>query len=123
MARTKKKSSDQLSELAPVAVFAAQPGSLALEGELTIYQVAEIKSMLCDALAAAKAAFIPLRLNLAALTECDGAGLQLLLALAKAGKAAKVQVELQNMPGNIAAMIDSYGVAAYFSTATGGDEK
>lgn len=92
----------------------------ALAGELTIERIAQVKTILQQSLAAAKAAHTPLRLDLTAVIECDGAGLQLLLALAKAAHAANANIELQGTPPKIAALFDSYGVAGQFATATRG---
>lgn len=65
--------------------------ALAVEGELTIYRAAELKDVLLDAVRQhAAPAF-----DLSAVTECDSAGLQLLLVArqeaAALGKALRVQ--------------------------------
>jgi anti-anti-sigma factor len=65
--------------------------ALAVEGELTIYRAAELKDVLLDAVRQhAAPAF-----DLSAVTECDSAGLQLLLVARKEaaglGKALRVQ--------------------------------
>lgn len=108
MARTKKITSPSENS----------PSSLALEGELTIYQVAQVKPLLQEALSNSKAALAPLRLDMSAVTECDGAGLQLLLALARAAIADNARVELQKVPPNIAAIFERYGVSGHFTMAT-----
>lgn len=105
MARTKKTNSPSENSAS----------TLVLEGELTIYQVAQIKPLLHEALSSSKAALAPLRLDLAAVTECDGAGLQLLLALARAAIADNARIELKKVPPDIAAIFERYGVAGHFT--------
>lgn len=102
---------------ASALALALASASVALAGELTIDRVAQIKTILQQGLAAAKAAHTPMRLDLSAVIECDGAGLQLLLALAKAARVANANIELQGTPPKIAAIFDSYGVAGHFTAA------
>lgn len=53
---------------------------LRLEGELTIYRAAELHAMLTEALANAVAKATRCTIDLAAVTEADSCGVQLLLA-------------------------------------------
>jgi anti-anti-sigma factor len=62
-----------------MSTAALQPG-LAIAGELTIYRAAELCAQLREAVAPAG----DLVLDLAEVTECDTAGVQLLLAVARA---------------------------------------
>lgn len=112
-------SAERLDKLAIMIVAPTLP-PVALEGELTIYQVAQVKVFLQQAFAAANAERAPLRLNMSAVTECDGAGLQLLLALALAAYATDAPIELLETPTKIAAIFHSYGVAGHFAPATRG---
>jgi anti-anti-sigma factor len=113
-----KKSKPVSAAEAPAEVSGS--GAVALEGELTIDRVAQVKTSLQQALAAAKSKSAPLLLDLTAVTECDGAGLQLLLALAQSAHAASARIELQGTPPKIAALFDSFGVAGHFKAATRG---
>ncbi|HEX8989671.1 MAG TPA: STAS domain-containing protein [Rhodocyclaceae bacterium] len=59
--------------------MAGEIGSMAIEGELSIYAAAGLRERLLEALDATGT----LELDLAAVTEMDSAGVQLLLAAAK----------------------------------------
>jgi len=61
------------ADLSAVAVVSSAPRRLAVDGEFTIYHVAAWKGDLSAALSR------PLDLDLSAVTEIDGAGLQLLM--------------------------------------------
>ena len=54
---------------------ASQSPALRLEGELTIFRVAELKAPILSALATPE----PIEFDLSGITEMDGAGLQLLI--------------------------------------------
>ena len=116
MARAKKTSTPPVSDSSESTSQTIAANGIVLEGELTIYQVGSLKPVLLEALHYAKAKQIPVHIDMSAVSECDGAGLQLLLALSKTAQATDTLVELHNTQANIAAMLDSYGVAKYFTS-------
>jgi anti-anti-sigma regulatory factor len=91
-----------------------------LDGDLTIYQVGQVKHVLHEALQDAKSQALPLRLNMSAVTECDGAGLQLLLVLGCAARTSDTRIEMAGLHTDIADMFSRYGVHAYFTMAAEG---
>jgi ABC-type transporter Mla MlaB component len=97
-----------------------ETGLIAIAGELTIYQVAEVKPVLQAALDRAKLDKTPPRIDLTGMTECDGAGLQMLLSLARAAKIAETHLELLNVPNEINAMLVANNVAGFFTLSPGG---
>lgn len=86
-----------------------------LAGEMTIYQAEKMMTVFRDALEVGKLTQAPVSVNLAAVTECDGAGLQALLSLARSAAAAGLEVNLDNVPAVIAALLGTYGVANHFA--------
>ena len=68
--------------------------NIVLDDELSIYQVSQVAPLFKNALASASADGIPVRVDMSAVMECDGAGLQLLLALSRAAHTAGLNVEL-----------------------------
>jgi anti-anti-sigma factor len=110
MPRTAKKKTKAGSTSASV-------NNVVLEGELTINQVGQIKPVLLKALSAAQAGDKTVRLDMSALSECDGAGLQLLLSLAVTARVLDTSIQLMNPPNNVVAIFDSFGVRKYFSHA------
>jgi anti-sigma B factor antagonist len=84
---------------------------LAIEGELTIYRAAELKDTLLNALAADMS---DLELNLAAVTEMDSAGLQLLMMLKKAAHQQKRELHLVAHSPPVLEVFELLNVAAHF---------
>lgn len=95
-------------------------GVISISGELTIYQVTEVNPLLQAALDRARLDKTPPRIDLSEMTECDGAGLQMLIALARATNAVETKVILEHVPIEIAAMLKTYNVSEFFNLGTGG---
>lgn len=91
---------------------------ITLSGELTIYQVASIKQTLLQGLQQGNFGQQPLELNMAEVSEVDGAGLQLLLALARSALEFGASVRLLQVPPPVAAMLAECGVAGRFTIVT-----
>lgn len=85
-----------------------------LHGELTIYQAAEIRPVLQQALAELNGDTC-LALDLSGVTECDGAGLQLLIAFSHALEAAGSAVHLLHVSPSIMDMLSLYGLSERFA--------
>lgn len=86
-----------------------------LIGELTIYQVAELKPLLKKALLDYDLNRTPIELDLQGLTECDGAGLQLLLAVANSAALLGTTVSLFFVPKFIADLFEEFNVTCRFT--------
>ncbi len=84
--------------------------TLSIEGELTIYRAAELSAVLKDALSGAG----ELELNLAAVTEMDSAGVQLLMAAAKTARAAGGELRLVGHSAAVLEVFETLNLAAYF---------
>jgi anti-anti-sigma factor len=98
-----------------VSAAAAAPGVLRLAGELTIYRAEELKRELLAALAATPV----LELALDEVSECDSAGLQLLL-LARAGaEAAGGALRLRQPSAAVREVLALTGLAAGFGDGSG----
>lgn len=85
-----------------------------LAGELTIYRVAEFCSLLQAALLPGGADPCPVVLDLRQVTEFDGAGLQLLLTLARWTADQGSVLELSAAPGFVLNLLEAFGVAGRF---------
>jgi anti-anti-sigma factor len=83
---------------------------LSLQGELTIYAVAEVKSALLEALDGA----MELEIDLAGVTEIDTAGLQLLLAAKGEALASGLPLRLSGHSAPAVELIDLYDLAGWF---------
>jgi anti-anti-sigma factor len=79
---------------------------LALEGEITIYQAAELRPRLVEALAAAGA----LEIDLAAVTALDTAGVQLLLAARREARARTCELTFANPSPAVVEVLDLLGL-------------
>jgi anti-anti-sigma factor len=90
-----------------------------LSGELTIYSAVEVSGTLLAALQQAQQTAGPVQLDLAEVTELDGAGMQLLLSTAKSVAEWGATVSLSRVPPPIQAILDSYHLANRFTQATG----
>lgn len=92
---------------------------LALSGELTIYSAVEVSQNLLATVQEAQHSAGPVQLDLAGVTELDGAGMQLLLSTVKSVAEWGAGVALLNVPPNIQEILDSYHLANRFTSATG----
>ena len=86
---------------------------LRLDGELTIYRAQELKRALTDALEPAPA----LRVDLAAVSEIDSAGVQLLLAAKKTADAGGKALALVNPSASVASCLALYDLSDHFACA------
>lgn len=89
-------------------------------GDMTIYQAEQVAEFLRSVLGTAREAHAPVVLDLSAVNECDGAGLQLLLSLARSATAAGLAVRLQAVSPAVASLLSLYGVGNRFALATEG---
>ena len=92
---------------------------LALSGELTIYSAVEVSQNLLSAVQQAQQTAGPLELDLAEVSELDGAGLQLLLSTAKSVAEWGAGVTLSRVPPHIQEVLESYHLSNRFTQATG----
>ncbi len=90
--------------------------SLCVEGELTIYRAAELRTCLQSALAGV-AAGGALELNLAGVTEMDSAGVQLLMAARKSARAVQSELRLVAHSPAVLAVFETLDLAAHFGDA------
>ena len=88
---------------------------LALEGELTIYGAAELQARLIAALADAPEG---LDIDLAAVTELDSSGVQLLMATHRAARASDRTVTLCAPSDAVRDLLDLFDLASFFDMAT-----
>lgn len=95
-----------------MSATALQPG-LAIAGELTIYRAAELCAQLREALAPAG----DLVLDLAEVTECDTAGVQLLLAVARLLEDRGSRLLLAGTSGAVRDALKSLGLKSRFPQA------
>ena len=91
---------------------------LLLAGELNIVEVARFKPLLQQAFDASKSNDVPLRIDLAAVTECDGAGMQMMLALSRSASAARLSLELLQVPLHMNGLFERFGLTPHFTTFT-----
>jgi anti-sigma B factor antagonist len=94
------------------------PGTLHIEGELTIYRAAE----LCETLQATLAALPPgadLTLGLAGVTEMDSAGVQLLIAARKSAAATGRELQLRDPSPAVREVFETLRLAPLFADAAG----
>jgi anti-sigma B factor antagonist len=83
---------------------------LPLQGEMTIYQAADLKSVLLDSLAKAPR----LEIDLSAVSEIDTAGIQLLMMLKKAAMEKKTEVQLTAHSPAVLDAFELVNLAAFF---------
>lgn len=88
---------------------------LALEGELTIYGAAELQARLIAALADAPEG---LDIDLAAVTELDSSGVQLLMAAHRAARASGRTVTLCAPSDAVRDLLGLFDLAPFFDMAT-----
>lgn len=91
-----------------------------LTGELTIYQATTINQTLQGILTQSIADKTPIELDLSGVTECDGAGLQILLVLARASQANDIMLTLSAVPPGIKALMSEVGLDKRFLFSTTG---
>lgn len=84
--------------------------AITLGTELGIYEVGSLHQVLLDVLAASVSQMQPLQLDLSALQEVDGAGLQLLLALARKGGPASAEVQWNDAAPALLSLFRDLGV-------------
>ncbi|MBI3229520.1 MAG: STAS domain-containing protein [Burkholderiales bacterium] len=87
---------------------------LKISGELSIYQVGELKQQFQQALAQALHEQSPLELDMSEMSECDGAGLQLLLSVAKSASEFEIAVHLVHTSPAMQELLNLYGLAPRF---------
>ena len=81
-------------------------------------EVARFKPLLQQAFDASESNDAPLRIDLAAVTECDGAGMQMMLALSRSASAASLSLELRQVPSHMAGLFERFGLTPHFTTFT-----
>lgn len=84
--------------------------SLAIEGELSIYTVAELKARLERALGDCRA----LQIDLAAVTEMDAAGVQLLFAVTQEARRRATPLRLKGCSEAVRAVFGLCGMTEHF---------
>ncbi len=89
------------------------PASIAIEGELTIYRASELRDALQAALAAS-AESGEFGIDLAAVTEMDSAGVQLLMAARKTALSAGRSLRLIDASPAVAEVLDTLQLGAHF---------
>ncbi len=94
-----------------VDAVAAAPHRLQLEGDLTIYQAAELKTRL---LAALDQAPTTLELDLAGVTEIDSAGVQLLLLVRRMAAASQRELRLTGHSAPVREVFQLLDLAFHF---------
>lgn len=88
---------------------------ISLTGELTIYQVAETKLVLEQALEQSRHDLSAIELDLSGITDVDGAGLQLLLSTAKNILGTDTVLRLHNVPETLTKLFDTYHITNRFT--------
>lgn len=92
---------------------------LRIDGEMTIYRAAELKEVLLAALAQAAV----LELDLSAVTEIDGAGVQLLMLADKTAQQAQRRLRVAEISPAVREVFALLDLANRFSGDTSGDER
>lgn len=87
-----------------------QPCVLRIEGDMSIYRAAELKDILRAALDGATA----LEIDLSAVTECDTAGVQLLMLTKKMAQADRRELRLCAHSPAVLDALERLNLAAYF---------
>lgn len=87
-----------------------QPGRIAIEGELTIYTVLELKDKLLAGLSASE----ELELDLSAVGEIDAAGLQLLVMVKQQAAALNKVLRFTGHSQVVLELLDLSGLAGFF---------
>jgi len=84
--------------------------TLAIDGELTIYRAAELRVVLQDAFAQSG----DLEIDLAAVTEMDSAGVQLLMAAKKTAAAQQRELRLVGHSPAVLEVFETLDLAGHF---------
>lgn len=87
-----------------------EPSVVCIEGEMTIYQAEQLKQTLLDALDRASV----LEINLAAVTELDTAGVQLLLLTKKTARARQKELRLAAHSEAVVEVFELIDLVPYF---------
>lgn len=87
---------------------------ITLAGDMTVYCIAELREQLHVALLEDPAAPDAVVLNMEAVSEFDGAGLQLLLALARWARERGREVEICAASGLVLGVLEQFGVTSRF---------
>ncbi len=90
------------------------PASLAIEGELTIYRASELRDALQAALSAT-ADTVDFTIDLAAVTEMDSAGVQLLMAARKTALSTGRRLRLIDPSPAVAEVLDTLQLGSHFA--------
>lgn len=85
-----------------------------ISGELSIYQVATLKQQFQQALGQSLHEQSALQVDLAEMSECDGAGLQLLLSVGKSAAEFEIPIHLVHVSPTMEEMLSIYGLANRF---------
>jgi len=85
-----------------------------LPDDLTIYQATEIKTILVKALHEYQCKNIAIELDFSTVKECDGAGVQLLLALSNSAAKAGATVALHSVPKQLVKLLDDLQLSSRF---------
>lgn len=96
--------------LAAAADSENAPKVLHIQGELTIYQVVELKEILLTALAEPP----PLDVDLSGVTEMDTAGVQLLMLVKKTAQATQHELRFMAYSPAVTQVFELLDLAAYF---------
>jgi anti-sigma B factor antagonist len=86
---------------------------LRLDGELTIYRAAELKTLLLEALEGA----IALELELSGVTEIDSAGVQLLMLAKRHAQSLGRELRLAGHSAAVVEVFELFDLAAFFGDA------
>jgi anti-anti-sigma factor len=98
------------------------PGTLRLDGELTIYTAQETRLLLIQSLAglAESADQAVLQIDLSGVSEVDTAGMQLLMAARQQAQAQQKDVRLVGQGPAVTEVIELLGLSAYFADPSTG---
>lgn len=88
---------------------------ISISAELTIYQVGELKPLIAQALEQCAHDLSALQLDLAAVTEMDGAGVQLLLATAKSVSGSETVLKLLHVPPAVLQLFETCHITNRFN--------
>jgi anti-anti-sigma factor len=104
----------------PVAFTSAEtgPARVAVEGAMTIYEAAEQKQELLNALAASD----ELDIDLSGVDEIDTAGLQLLVLMRREGRRAGKAVRVVDQSAALVEVLERYGLVTQFQESPAGPE-
>ena len=88
-------------------------GRIAIDGELTIYRAADLKTTVLEALRKARV----LEVDLAGVTELDTAGLQVLMLAKNAAAADGRELRLLNHSPAVVEIVEMLNLGAFFGDA------